>query len=498
MRCRFKGSPLKRGIQIAVGLCVAQAVAMAHLFTSNHHLYNVVKAVETAGYQAIPHGAPAGALTGLRPAVYGGLFFTVTLGAVLVVLSLGVRDIFRGLGKKGRMGLALLLMVIWAVIMAKLNGNGWRPYESFYLTLVPLAVWLIPETGPGHGGSSPVRRVKGMAWVLPLIMAAVIFLSGAGPDFFSGIRDVVLLSNPAGRVVNDFYYQYTLYPAQAFAPLSGKDVKICRLSGISDPAFQKRLERSLARYGYFTADGPPDLTITGKAGRLCLSRYGRPALTVPAARFTARPGEILNTFSHKTDDCRFFRAVLKICVLLALPAWYYLFFELLVILSCLSGISEKTSAMAVTVVCSMGCMMIFLPFWFGSGQTVKPAAINDIFISGHWTKQVSALGLIAGQNLEIKRYPAYPGLINSPYIAVRYHLARALGKSKDPATRAGLTALAHDPHPNVVCQALSGLGRRKGPDAQKTMEKILKLSDHWYVQQYAWRNLRRTGWIPEK
>ncbi len=498
MRRRTKGTLLKRGIQITAGMGIAQAVAMIHIYRSNHHLYNVVKAVEKAGYPVIPHGTPADMLTGLKPAVYGGLFFTLTLGMVLVVLSLGAQDIFRVLGRPGRMGLAMLLMAVWAVTMVKLNGNGWLFCESAYLTLVPLAVWLVPGTGPGTGGSFPAGKFRAMAWVIPLIMAATIFLSGTGADFFSGIRDYVLLSNPAGRAVNDFYYQYTLYPAQAFAPLAGKDVKIVRLSGITPPSLKNRLEQTLARYGYLEAQGPPDLTITREAGDFCFSRREHPALTVPVAQFTATPGQVLKTYSRKTDTCRFFRAILQVCLLLALPAWYYLFFEFLTMLFCLSGISEKKSAMASTVVCGMGCLALFLPLRAGISQAVEPSGVNATFIFGHWTEQVSALALIEQQNLEISQYPAYQGLICSPYIAVRYRLARALGKSKDPATRADVTALAHDPHPNVVCQALWALGQRKEKNGRKTMEKILKSSDHWYVQQYAWRNLRRTGWVPVK
>ena len=84
--------------------------------------------------------------------------------------------------------------------------------------------------------------------------------------------------------------------------------------------------------------------------------------------------------------------------------------------------------------------------------------------------------------------------MQNPAIAVRYWLARGLSFSTDPQDEIILMALMQDPHPNVACQAIYSLGKRKFKKAIPAMLEIITSSDHWYVQLYAYGALRKLGW----
>jgi HEAT repeat protein len=82
----------------------------------------------------------------------------------------------------------------------------------------------------------------------------------------------------------------------------------------------------------------------------------------------------------------------------------------------------------------------------------------------------------------------------SPHIAVRYWLARALGKSRKQETYQDLLTLLNASQPNVVCQALYSIGQRGDSDAIDNILQVMGAFDHWYVQRYAYQALRELGW----
>ena len=79
-------------------------------------------------------------------------------------------------------------------------------------------------------------------------------------------------------------------------------------------------------------------------------------------------------------------------------------------------------------------------------------------------------------------------------IPVRYWLARSLGVGKHPDDEASLITLMQDSHPNVVCQALYSIGKRKFQKATAKLLATIEVSGHWYVQLYTYNALRKLGW----
>ncbi len=111
-----------------------------------------------------------------------------------------------------------------------------------------------------------------------------------------------------------------------------------------------------------------------------------------------------------------------------------------------------------------------------------------------WQRHVAALRYIEENALEIRGFPAYKEMMKSPHIQVRYWLARALAAGRDKGSFKDLLFLLHDPHPNVVCQALYALGQRGDATIIPAVIQTIKTSDSWYVQRYGYNTIRKLGW----
>ncbi|MDO9264499.1 MAG: HEAT repeat domain-containing protein, partial [Desulfosalsimonadaceae bacterium] len=85
-------------------------------------------------------------------------------------------------------------------------------------------------------------------------------------------------------------------------------------------------------------------------------------------------------------------------------------------------------------------------------------------------------------------------LIPSPWIAERYWLAKATANSRSPQSGKIALSLLDDPQPNVACMALYSLGKQGNPAVIPTIIHKINTSDHWYVQWYAYKALKRLGW----
>ena len=73
---------------LLIGLTLAQILATIHVYLSNTALYDSLLAIKDAGYLAIPNSHVMRQLGNAAPAVFGGLFFTFSIGAGISFFSL--------------------------------------------------------------------------------------------------------------------------------------------------------------------------------------------------------------------------------------------------------------------------------------------------------------------------------------------------------------------------------------------------------------------------
>ncbi|MDY6851558.1 MAG: HEAT repeat domain-containing protein [Thermodesulfobacteriota bacterium] len=480
--------PLK---SILLGLAVAQVLATVFVYLSNAGLHDKVLAIEAAGYLAIPNRHIRPSLLEFWPAFYGGLFFTFTIGAALSVASLAGAWIWDRLFKRKR-GFLIFPACVWLGSLALVNSRGADLFASSFFFCVPPIVFFAGLRWMPRQSQEKTWPMR-LAFLLPLVVTALVWLPRVDGFIFLDVRDFLLLSNPVGQKVNDFYYQYTLYPAEAFKSLDQKTLKTCKPPLVKNAALAKRLEKILLRHDYLSLSGesPVDLEITARGQDLLFSRKDRMVLQTSLKAFPADPAGVLDKFSALTDKHMLLRRAVFFSLIVGLPLTLYV--PAFNFLNWAAGLFLRPirAAIAAAVICLTLGLLLPAPLYPARAATAEGFSA---LTSPAWPARVAGLRTIWRQGLEISDFPAYRKFLTSPHIPERYWLAAALGKSRDPETYRDIVFLLDDPQANVVCIAFQSLGRRRGKAGVPEILKRIRASEHWYVQWYAYRALRGLSW----
>jgi hypothetical protein len=486
---------------VLAGLAITQVIATIHVFQSNWRLHQTLTAIDAAGWLAVPTGKVMATLTQLKPAFCGGLFFTLTVGCGLTLLSTGLFwlqvRVFNG-----NKYISGAIFVLWAALLIRLNIDGPVLLENLYFLFIPLATafgairWQAKQEDQEERKSTIFRIMP----VLPVILLALMWWSQAGDGMFLRIRDNLLLSNPVGRFINDFYYKYTLYPAEAFKPTHQKTLKSYRpeVDGERGPGSQKRLENTLARYDYLRIDGQlrPDLRSTWENNVLVFKNIQENRISMPFKDFFAQPKDALIKLSQRGDRLAFFRKFTFYSLLLGFPVvLYILFFTLWELLIGL-WLSPSSARLITAGICFAAGVGALVPVWQAQRVVVDEKHLTKALESQNWKVRSKAIRLIhdEGKDIASQEFTGYEDILHSQSIVEQYWLARALGTSRARRAHNDLLGLLDNTCPNVVCQAYYALGQRGDKRAIDPIIAKMKTSDHWYTQWYGYRALKALGW----
>jgi hypothetical protein len=481
------------------GLLIAQVLSTAQVYVSNLEYHAFLTAVQEAGYLAIPNEHVSSTLGDFAPAFFGGLFFTITAGASLTLLSFGLAWAWDRMFSRNRIVLWLLMLLL-LVCLGAANIQGASPLITGYLVFIPAAVFrftlkMLPD---------PQRHESRLHVLYPfaVILAPLLILlawkpSLVGKDRFLDVRDHLLLSNAIGRKANAFYYENSLYSTRVFESPRQQAIKGCRLDGAYDPALRARLTRALLAEDYLPLGNTasPALRITPSGTDLFIHHQGRLLMKPSIAEFLRNPRSILRQYEARTARHAFLMgftalSIVLLAALLFVGLTYAPFFFL-------SGLFWKSTPRAIKagILWSLAFLALFVTsLTFGPRDLGSPGNLSEAMASDRLHTRVTALKQIIRNQIDIAGHPTYQEMLQSPHIPERYWLAKALGKSHTRDTHAALHQLLGDPQFNVVCMALDSLGRRGNKaDVGPILHKI-RTSRHWYEQWYAYRALRRLGW----
>jgi len=482
---------------VLTGLSIAQLVAMAQVYFSNRQLFGEVSALHQAGYLAIPTLQSLAQLGNVGPTVFGGLFFTLSTGAGLTLATIGAVWVWHNLSRRNR-PISILLITIWVAGLLMVNLNGFNLFGSLYFALIPASVSLVYLRclPPKYDHKGVLNRLLPL---YPLACLAVIWGIQADNNLFINVRDFLLLSNPVGKSVNDFYYRYTLYPAEAFKSLEQKLQRPIRLTDIRPAVLARRVAFQMRYRDYLVVgdDEPVDLQIKQAGDHLDWLNNGTRILAIKPESFLSKPNSVIAQYSRQTDRSAFLRTFTFYGILLAFPILLYGgFFGILRLLTGLF-LHPSRATLFSSVLCFIIGILLLVPVYQGSRRPVNSENLAAALDATDWRDRTAALKLIERLQLEITVFPSYAKSITSHHLPERYWLAHALGVSKDDRTIEDLFTLLGDPQPNVVCQALYALGNRGGDRKSNIIETILAKihsTDSWYVQRYAYLALRSLGW----
>ncbi len=450
--------------------------------------------VSEAGYLALPNQHILARLQAFGPAFYGGLFFTLSVGAGISLFSFAAAWVWDRFFSRHVIPLIVLLF-LWVGSLGAVNWNGGSLLVTAYFLVIPITVfcfslsWMPPRTG-----RRPWRR--GIAGLVPLALLACLWVPQMGNFFFIDLRDHLLLSNSLGTKITDFYYKYTLYPAEVFKSLDQKILKTCSLDPVRKKSLKRLLERKLLDYDYLNTGGERgiDLKITEAGRELILENRGRVILKTTVNDFLANQANILKRFSSETDKYALFRKFTFLSILIGLPVTLYIFlYSLLLSLLCLI-FDRRISSVTASISCLLAGILLLMPVYPDyTGKTDKED-LHRVLASGCWQERVAALKTIRKERIDASDFAPYHRMLSSPYIPERYWLAKALGVSRRHETYKDLSGLLDDPSPVVVSMAFFALGQRGDRKAVPEILKRIETSYHWYPQWYAYKALKALGW----
>ena len=436
-------------------------------------------------------------LNNFGPAFFGGFFFTFTIGAFLTFFSFSAAYIWtRFLLKTGK-GL-IFFLALWLLFLITANIDGFSfPATLFFLFIPPVVFHLTSAGAPVQG--SPGSRLTIILPVVFFIILAVIFIFKMDTNRFLDIRDNLLLSTETGKKLNQFYYTYSLYPAQVFKAKSQRLIRTCNLSSVKDLSLAKRLQNKLLRHDYLPlkTSKTVDLELKTSKEEILLFNNGKEILSVSEKEFFTDTVMILRQFSEKCDPHVFFRQAtfFSLVFMVALSFFLCLYAPLRII----SGFFFKP--IPSTVISGILFVLAGMTAIYSADSVKEKISSENLegFLNNDSRFQrISALKTAAEKKMDITTFSSYKTILNSPHIPERYWLARALSISKSPVAFTDLLDLLDDSHINVVCMAYYSLGKRvKRTEKQQARKEILerlKTSDNWYIQGYAYKALRTLGW----
>ncbi len=355
---------------IFAGLLMAQLIATFQVYCSNRSLCHTLKTIHGAGYLTVPNQHTIARLQELTTAFCGGLFLTLSVGTGICMLSFVAawawdRAFFR------KTAFLVFVLLIWAGLVAGFNWSGFSPFGSLYVLVIPPVVFAGALKWMPHGDRKKLLR-NGLMQTIPIIVLGLLWAPQMKNDLFYDIRDHLLLGNPVGERIVDFYYQYTLYPAEALKSLDRKLLKTYHFGCRERIHHQGELRRSLSDHDWIETENfkNVDMILNGSVDALSLEDEKGTALKISTNEFLANPKAVLKQFSWLKDRNRFFRKFSFYSLLVGFPVTLYIF-----LYSFYFFILGKWPALGIgaflsATLCFITALLFLTPLWLNDEKPI--------------------------------------------------------------------------------------------------------------------------------
>ena len=477
-----------------MGLLLAQVLATVQVYLSNINLYATVSAANAAGYLTVPNQEVMGSLQNLTAAFLGGLFFTFTLGTGITLGTIAGAWIWVRVFLSNKFAL-LVFLSVWAAALVSVNIHGFCLFPTLYFLLIPPVLFNLTAKRQING-DKPSSRMRKLIHLIPIPLLALLWFTQFDKAMFLDLRDNLLLSNLLGRKFSNFYYTYTLYPAEAFKSLDQKIIKTYKFENIHSRSIRLKLQNRLTINGYLLLPDAErvDLKIIQEDDHLAFRSGQHRIFQIPLNQFLSNPQKVLQKFSLQTDCNITFRQYTFLSLLIGFPVLIYMVLHAALYFLFFVFLKRKTAVATASIMCLFIGIIVLVYFQLNRSGNINFNDISQALESENWQTRVAALKTIQQEKLEITDYRAYPRLLKSRVPQERYWLVRTLAFSRRTRSYDDLLTFVDDKNINVRCMAFFSLGLRRNPDAIKAIVARIKISDSWYSQMYAYNALRSLGW----
>jgi hypothetical protein len=481
-------------IPLLLGLITSQIIATVQVYISNLDLYAALRLMNYAGYLTVPNQNVLPGLVGVAPAFCGGVFFTLSIGAGISLFSLFTAWMWHHFFSRHRHW-PILFVLLWAALLVVMNLRGFHLFTTLYFLTIPPIVFGSTLILSWSQDQHPSGRHL-LVHFIPVVILTILWFTQYDRNLFIDLRDHLLFSNPIGKRVTDFYYNYTLYAAEAFKSIDQKLLKTCRLEKFSNKTLARSVKKVLIKYDYLPVetDASVDLNIVEENHSLIFEHHGRTILQTSARDLRSKPGQVLSRFSTGSDRFSMFRQLTFISLLIGYPLTLYLLFHALIWFIANLFIDSRKAMIVSSILCFGLSLCILAVFYFSRSPQISEQELAEALNSNRWQVRVAALRFIEASKKDIAEFENYHQMVTSPQISERYWLAKALANSRQTEAYKVLLTLSNDSNTNVVSMAFWAMAQRKDSRVIEQIIQQLKSSDDWYSQLYAYKALRSLGW----
>jgi hypothetical protein len=325
-----------------------------------------------------------------------------------------------------------------------------------------------------------------------LITLSAIILTGAfvaDRSIFHRIRDYALLPHPAGLFLNNFYYTYSPYAANAIAPSIEKQFKICWMA--PDIPDRKHLIDIAAKYGWLAMRNKEQAAFTieiSKDHQFILKNKGKSFITVKSDNFLKDPDHFLKSYFQKSDYARYIRIMCLAGLVAGLPVCLFL-----LLFSAFVFFTKKfiPNTWAIFASCTViyiliaGCLLFLYPL-SEPGTEVSKEMLN----SENSRSRIEALRKLYRNDRSLEIH--YNTQLGSTSIPERYWIAKNLSKANSPQSLQMLKKMLKDESVIVTTAAIKSLDTKCcDPDTIGILDELITNSPHWYVQIAAYNAVRK-------
>jgi len=483
---------------LVFGLVLAQILATIQVYLSNNDLYDTVSAIDHAGYLAIPNLMVLDSLQNFWPAFWGGLFFTCSIGTGIALGSMAAGWIWSRLFLRNQYVL-LVFLSVWGGLLLISNVHGLALFPTAYFLIIAPALFLLTAKWAAPAATKSAPRLKWLHLV-PIPLLALLWFTQFNSELFVDLRDTLLLPNYFGKKFSQFYYKYTLYPAESFKSLDQRLIRTCSLENISNPGLKLQLVKRLLANDYLPLPGISrvDLKIAQKDDSLVFRNDDRKVLRIKVDQFMAKPQKALQEYSESTDRHGVFRQFTYLSLLIGFPVLIYIILHFVLYYLTALFLSRKISSITASMLCLMIGLLVLVYFQANRSSNNRIKDIPEALESENLSLRIAALKSIQQKKLDITAYRSYRQLLNSPHPQERYWLVVALAVSRSQKSFIELLKFLEDKNTNVRCMAFHSLGLQNNRQAIKPILAKINISHDWYAQLYAYKALRSLGWKQKK
>jgi hypothetical protein len=480
------------------GLGIAQVIAFIQVYLSNIELHRTISALSGAGYLTVPNVVAMNRLQEFWPAFWGGLFFTLSIGAGISLAGMAAGWVWSSLCGRNKFVLFLFLS-IWGGLLIISNIHGLALYPTLYIVLIAPILFFLTVKWAAHSATRTTGRLRWLH-ILPIPLLALLWSTQLDADLFVDLRDNLLLSNSLGKKINQFYYRYTLYPAEAFKSLDQKLIRTCRLEDMSNPTLKKKLTIRLLANDYLPVPGAlkADLKINLNDKNLVFSDNDHIILKVNVRQFFAKPQKAFQKYSEAKDRHGAFRQFTYLSLVVGFPILIYIFLHFLLYYPTALFFGQKNSAIIASLMCLMIGILVLVYFQSNRSSNIQIKNIDEALNSKNLSVRIAALKLVQQKQLDVAEYRSYAELLQSPHPRERYWLAVAMAVSRSQKTFRDLIEVLDDKNTNVRSMAFQSLGARNNRQAIRPILEKIRTSHDWYDPLYAYGALRSLGWKQKK